>query len=147
MPGLTRRQSIATLAIGGGAVGLAGIVMEDDARFIRSVLTRAFGKFRMADDQFSAFVVDFRHDDRDRPTGALAVMHGLSSVGVDRLPGQSFELMQDARAYERRVVTHFVTRTDYTMIDPGADMVNFTGKSGGCVSPFARFDGIDGDAA
>lgn len=92
----------------------------------------------MADDHFAALL-----DEIDRPFAPsrqrLAFYRAATVAGPDPLTewgpqriGREFE------EYERRVVTTFVTQTDYLSADPVAQNVRFIGGEA-CASPFARF--------
>lgn len=141
MPELTRRQifagiAVSALVIAGG--GTIGIMQDHRAELVRDILRRTVGDFRMADDQFAAML-----DDIDQPFAPsrprLAFYRATSVAGPEPLRewgpqriGREFE------EYERRVVTVFVTRTDYLSADPAMQNVRFIGGDA-CSSPFARF--------
>ena len=141
MHGLTRRQTIAALLGGSAAVGALamGVRISDEGSFVRSVVERVVGPFRMEETQLAAFLDDLRIGDgwRDKArVGAFAMLSVSGGALVPHAPGGIGEKHQ---RFERRVVTNFLTRTDYLQIDPTAQAVSFVGESG-CSNPFALFD-------
>lgn len=141
MPELTRRQIFAGIAVSGAVIaggGSIGLMQDHRAELVRDILRRSVGDFRMADDQFAALL-----DEIDQPfapsrqrlafyrAATVAGPAPLREWGPQRI-GREFE------EYERRVVTTFVTRTDYLAADPMTQTVRFVGGEA-CASPFARF--------
>lgn len=141
MPVLTRRQTLAGIAATGGVVALGGgigLLQDHRAALVRDILRRSVGDFRMADDHFAALL-----DDIDEPFAPsrlrLAFYRAATFTGPDeQLMGLApARIAADFEQYERRVVTAFMTRTDYLAVDPTAQPVRFIGGSA-CVNPFAR---------
>ncbi|MEZ0497952.1 hypothetical protein [Sphingomonas sp. IW22] len=140
MPGLTRRQSIVALAGSGLAAGAFGFgLYGDEQGLVRAILDRVIGPFRMSDDDFTAFFDDLSADSSPVDRAKFTVYRAVSAIGTDELPGEPMRLSERVEVYERKVVTQFITRTDYARIDPRTDPVSFIGANP-CSSPFAQFD-------
>lgn len=141
MPSLTRRQALAGIAAAGGVAAIGGgLTMLPDHRagLARDILHRSVGNFRMADDQFAALL-----DEIDKPFAPsqqrLAFYRAANAAGSDRVLGLvPARIGEEFAEYERRVVTAFITRTDYLAVDPAVQEVRFVGGEA-CASPFARF--------
>ncbi len=138
----TRRQSIATLVGGGvaaGALGL-GLHVSDKADLIRLILGRVVGPFEMHVGDFSAFVADLNTGQGWAGGAKVAIFRAILSAGPDTLLSHiPWILRERFDMYERKVVTNFLTRTDYVQVDPREKNISFVGDAG-CSSPFARFD-------
>jgi len=142
MPFLTRRQTIAGIAATGGVAALGGgVAMVHDHRpdLVRSILNRSLGDFRMADDQFAALLAEI-----DKPfapsSQRIAFYRAAAATGRNGLIGLvPARIGEEFEEYERRVVTTFMTRTDFLAINPLREEVRFVGGDT-CTSPFARFD-------
>lgn len=141
MHGLTRRQTIAGLLGGSAVVGAlaVGVRLSDGDRFVRSVVERVVGPFRMEETQFVAFVDDLRIGESWRDKARVGAFNVLSVSGGALAPHAPGDMGGKHQRFERQVVTNFLTRTDYLQIDPTAQAVSFVGESG-CSNPFAVFD-------
>ncbi|MBD8678337.1 hypothetical protein [Sphingomonas sp. CFBP 13720] len=140
MPRMTRRQSIATI-IGGGVVGLAGLgfVGGRETGLIDSILRRVVGPYRMDDDQFTAFVADLATPQGAAARAKFALYRAVSVTDPDTLLRFAPTSIGDKYAmYERRVVTNFLTRTDYLTVGP-TGTATFNGEAA-CRNPFAKLD-------
>lgn len=140
MPRLTRRQSIAAV-IGGGVVGLAGlgILGGRETGLIDSILRRAVGPYRMADDQFAAFVADLATPQGAAARAKFALYRAVSATDPDTLLRLAPASIGDKYAmYERRVVTNFLTRTDYLTV--GSTGTTTFISEAACRNPFAKLD-------
>jgi hypothetical protein len=137
MPPITRRTSIAAL-VGTGVIGLSGLhLLGRERGLIDSILRRSVGRYRMEDDQFQAFVADLTRPEDANPA-RLALYRVLSATHPDTLLRFAPASIGERHAvYERRVVTHFLTRTDFLAVSPGKP-VTFNGEAA-CRSPFANF--------
>lgn len=141
MPSLTRRQTIAGVAATGALAALGGgLVLLPDHRagLVRDILRRSLGDFRMADDQFAALL-----DAIDKPFAPsrqrLAFYRAATATSPEQIMGMAPGLIgEEFAAYERRVVTAFVTRTDFLAVDPRRQAVSFV-DTDACTSPFASF--------
>ena len=141
MRSFTRRQTIAAL-LGGSAVAGAltvGIRFSDERHFVRAMVERGVGPFRMEDTQFVAFVEDLHFGDEWRDKARLGAFTLLSVSGGALVPHAPGDLGGKYERLERLVVTNFLTRTDYLQIDNKAQAVTFVGDNG-CSNPFAVFD-------
>lgn len=139
---LTRRQSIAALAGGGVAMGALGIGLyaSDEPGLVRSILGRAVGPFDMQEGDFSAFVADLDSEWGWTADAGFALFRLASAADPDVLLSYSPSAFRGLfEKYERKVVTNFLTRTDYLQIDPRTRKVSFIGDAG-CRSPYARFE-------
>lgn len=142
MPALTRRQTIAGIAATGGLVvvgGGAGLLAQDNRTALaRSIIERSFGPFRMADDQFAALIADVEGTyppSRKRYAFYRAATMAVPERALAYAPGG---LGEDLAQYERRVVSAFMTRTDFLSRRDEQAKLSFVGGEA-CTSPFARF--------
>lgn len=126
------------LALGAGA-GLATVSSSDLAR---ATLRRLVGPFAMADAEFDRFFRDVVAEDRV-PSGFKA---GVFRV-AEALPGDGPRLVAAAagasdtlEAFERRLLTSFVTRTTYLQAGAGGGPITYRGPMAACASPFAVLD-------
>ena len=141
MQGLTRRATIAALLGSGAAVGAlaVGLRINDEEGYVRSIVERVVGPFKMADDQYAAFVDDLEIGQGWRNNARLGSFILLSVAGGALVPYAPGDIGNKYQQFERRVVTTFLTRTDYLQIDPATQEVSFVGANG-CSNPFANFD-------
>lgn len=107
------------------------------ADLVRDIIRRAFGDFRMADDQFALLLADI-----DKPFAPsrqrLAFYRAANLTSPDRVKALApANIGREFEEYERRVVTAFATRTDH-LANPKTQPVRFVGDAA-CASPFARF--------
>lgn len=140
MPRMTRRQSIAAL-VGGGVVGFVGLgfVGGREAGVIDSILRRVVGPYRMEDDQFAAFVADLATPQGAAGRAKFALYRAVSASDPNTLLRYVPGSIGDKYAmYERRVVTNFLTRTDYLTVGP-TGTTTFNSESA-CRNPFAKLD-------
>lgn len=136
---LTRRQSMAALIAGGTAAAWYGFgVAANEGNLIRHILDRSVGSFLMNASQFDGFMSDFHHTYGGQNKAKLAGFRLFSATGAvgSRLAPMA---VQDRYAsFERKVITHFLTRTDFLKVKRGGE-TNFVADIG-CTSPFARFE-------
>lgn len=140
MPRLTRRRSLAAI-LGGSVVSFAGLgfLGSNEKGLVQSILQRVVGSYEMEDAQFDAFMSDLETPQGKAARVKFALFRAFSATEPDTLlrfapagVGNKYE------AYERRVVTSFLTRTDFLTV--GAKVpVSFVGEPG-CRNPFAKFD-------
>ena len=138
---LTRRQSITALVAAGGTAALAGFGFLTDHRdnLVRTIIRRSVGPFKMADDQFEALMDDLE-EPYDRGRAKFALYRVVAATDPDTLLKLApARLSESFQKYERRVVTAFITRTDYLKIRPENDEVTFIGGEA-CTSPVARWE-------
>lgn len=140
MPHITRRQSIAGL-LGGGAVGIVGLgfLAGREGDLIDSILRRSVGPYRMEKDQFDAFVADLDTPRFPATPARFALYRAVTVTDPDtllRLPPASFG--EKYFWYERRVVTNFLTRTDF--LTTGATGTVIFNEGTACLNPFAKID-------
>src|SRR5688572_9216019 len=117
----TRRQSIAALVGGGLAAGglSLGFHVSDKADLIRSILGRAVGPFEMHNADFSAFVAELDTEQGWAGGAKVAMFRAILSAGPETLLSHSPSgLRERFEMYERKVVTNFLTRTNYLQVDP-----------------------------
>lgn len=136
---LTRRQSLAALVAGGAAAAWYGFgVAADEGNLFRHIIDRSVGPFSMNASQFDEFMSDFHNTYGGQNKAKLAGFRVFSATGAvgSRLAPMA---VQDRYAsFERKVVTHFLTRTDYLKVKRGEE-ASFVADAG-CTSPFARFE-------
>ncbi|KAA9013003.1 hypothetical protein F4U94_16995 [Sphingobium limneticum] len=139
MGALTRRQTVAALIAVGGAAAMAGVgfLADDREELVRTIIRRSVGDFKMADDHFEALIEDLE-EPHDKGRVRFALYHMVAITDPDTLLRLAPSRMSESyQKYERRVVTAFLTRTDYLKINPRTDAVTFVGGEA-CTSPFAR---------
>lgn len=126
------------LAVGAG-VGLATVSSSDLAR---ATLRRLVGPFAMGDAEFDRFFRDVVAEARV-PSGFKA---GVFRV-AETLPGDGSKLVARAagasdtlEAFERRLLTSFVTRTTYLQAHASGTPITYRGLVEACASPFAVLD-------
>lgn len=140
MAHITRRQSIAALVLGGGvaAAGL-GLIVGGEEALVASIVRRVVGPYKMSGREFGAFMRDL-----DTPVGSaarvkFALYRTFSATEPDTLLRFAPTGIKDGfSTYERRVVTNFLTRTDYLAVGKDKE-VTFNGEAG-CRNPFAKLD-------
>ncbi|WP_325284193.1 hypothetical protein, partial [Sphingomonas sp.] len=106
---------------------------------VRSILNRVVGPFQMSDDDFTAFFDNLAENGSPVDRAKFTVYRAVAAIGADEFPREPTRLGERVDVYERKVVTQFITHTDYARIDPQSDPVSFIGTNS-CSSPFARFD-------
>jgi len=141
MPRLTRRQSIAAVAGGGVAVGLGGLglLSSREGDLVDSILRRVVGPYRMKDEEFTRFVADLGTAPGYGGRAKVSMFRAVAATDPDtvlRIAPSAFGRKYED--YERRVVTGFLTRTDFLAVGP-QQPATFIGEPG-CRNPFARFD-------
>ena len=143
MPSLTRRQSMAALVSGGVVTALAGVSLfaGEEEKLIGSIIHRVVGSYRMNEEQFTTFVADLDTKKGSAAHAKFALYRAFAATEPDTLLRFAPTGMRDNyNSYERRVVTNFLTRTDYLSV--GAEReASFSGEAA-CRNPFAKFDTI-----
>lgn len=140
----TRRQVIvlaggaSLLALGAGA----GLAMVSSSDLARATLRRLTGPFVMADAEFDRFFRDLVAES-GAPSGLKA---GVFRV-AEALPWEGPRFVAAAagasdtlEAFERRLLTSFVTRTTYLRSRASGAPITYLGANVACSSPFAVLD-------
>lgn len=139
---VSRRVFIGAGIVGGfAAASGTGLYLwgADEKDTVRSIINRLVGDFRMSDSHFAAFL-----DHLDTHEGRMGEMkfiayRGISDLDPDNslsvLPGRFETLYED---YERKVLSEFLTHTDYLQINPETESVAFIAGEA-CINPFAVF--------
>ncbi|WP_334656830.1 hypothetical protein [Sphingomonas panaciterrae] len=141
MTDFTRRQSFAVLAGGGAVIGAAGVgAFGAEPDFARSILHRVIGDFQMPEQEFARFVSDLQSATGTVARAKRTMLRAAAAQDLAPVPNRPFRLAEKLEEYERKVVTNFVTRTNYLRIDSRTEQVAFLGQSDSCISPFAKFD-------
>lgn len=133
-----RRQFLALSAVGLGvaALGSAALVYEDDDDFVMRLVGEYVGPFQMNREQKRQFVEDVTAKYGDLKTAALIGLHRVrdhTGAGID---------YTDDRVdwFERRIVTEFITSTDYVRQQGQANpTLTYFGMDTPCTNPYARF--------
>lgn len=138
----TRRQLLvlaggaSVLALGAGA-GLMSVSSSDLAR---ATLQRLAGPFAMADAEFDRFFGDFAAEapvPAGFKAGVFRTAEALPGEGP-RLAAAAVGASETLEAFERRLLTSFVTRTTY--LQAAGRPVTYLGAREACSSPFAVLD-------
>lgn len=139
---LSRRTILvgfATVAVAAGA----GVMSLSDRGHIRRTLKRLVGPFKMSDEDFNAFVADFRAAEQAPSYLKASVLRSLELIGMGPTISKSgvSKLADHQIEFERSLLTAFVTRTDYTFFEhPEAETITYLGSMTVCLNPFANFD-------
>lgn len=142
MVAITRRQGLAALVAGGAAAAWFGWgVAADEGALIRRIIERSVGPFTMNPSQFDEFLYDFHDTYGGQNRIKVAAFRMLSAAGGSGARLVPVEVQDRHAGFERKVVTHFLTRTDYLKSDETAREVSFVPDIG-CSSPFARFEPV-----
>lgn len=141
MVSLTRRQSIFAIAAVGSSVAFAGVgfLISKESSIVESIIRRRVGDFQMDDEQLTA-LVDHLRSTLGTPGQAKTLFYRMvTATDPDTLlrwaPGRAADPFHD---YERRVVTAFITRTNYLKRASPTEAITFI-ASDACTSPFAKF--------
>ncbi|WP_434457171.1 hypothetical protein JQR85_17965 [Stutzerimonas urumqiensis] len=131
-----RRFFVASAAtLGVAAIGTAAFVYQDRYSFIAEAVRRLMGHdYRVAAAQQKAFVDDFLEEYSDKRTAGLIAFQRGHELGL----GSSFSAYQIDR-FERELITHVVTHTDYLAKAAGdSHELSYLGRYP-CRNPFAQF--------
>jgi len=139
MPTLSRRRLVA--AVGGASVATVagvGVAVSGEKALVASIISRVIGPHGLSDEDFTAFVADLRTYKSSAARAKFALYRAFSETDPDTLLRFAPVSFRDQyAAYERRVVTNFLTRTDYLF--PGKKVQTTFLTAVGCRNPFAKF--------
>jgi hypothetical protein len=142
--GLTlSRRAMLFGGIGIAAVAGAGtVLLTTDQGHIRRTLRRLVGPFRMDKSEFANFARDFREAEAAPSFIKGATLRGLELIGLgSSLSGSGISKLSDHQSeFERALLTAFVVRTDYTLLDdPTSELTTYLGSMTACFNPYAEF--------
>lgn len=135
---MNRRQFLAFSAAGLGvaALGSAALVYEDREDFVIRLVRQYIGDFQMDPEQQQRFVSDVTARYGDVSTAALIGFHRIrdyTGLGIGYTD-------QRVDWFERRVVSEFITSTDYLRKQNEANpTVSYFGVDTPCINPYAQF--------
>ena len=142
MVAITRREGLAGLAAGGVAAAWFGWrAAADESALIRRVIERSVGPFAMDEPQFLDFLDDFHDTYGGQNKFKVAAFRVLSSTGMPAEHLLPLKVQDMKTTLERKVVTHFLTRTNYLQRENPSQMIELAADVG-CSSPFARFEPV-----
>ncbi|SDR84941.1 Tat (twin-arginine translocation) pathway signal sequence [Halopseudomonas xinjiangensis] len=135
---MNRRQFLALSAAGVtvAALGSAALVYEDKDDFVMRLVREYVGDFRMEPEQQRRFVDDV--------TARYGDLNSAALIGFYRIrdyTGAGIEYTdQRVDWFERRIVTEFITSTDYVRKQAEANpALTYFGIDTPCTNPYARF--------
>lgn len=139
---ITRRQGLAGLGAGAAVAAWFGWgVAADEGVLIRRIIERSVGPFTMDAPRFQDFLYDFRDTYGRQNRLKVAAFQALPGAGASAERLVPAKVQDLKAAFERKVVTHFLTRTDYLRITNPSQGINLVLEIG-CSSPFARFEPV-----
>lgn len=135
---MNRRQFLVFSAAGlsVAALGSAALVYEDSEDFVIGLVRQYVGDFQMEPEEQQRFVEDVTARYGDISTAALIGFHRIrdhTGLGIDYTD-------QRVDWFERRVVTEFITSTDYLQKQDEANpKLTYMGIDIPCTNPYAQF--------
>ncbi len=135
---MNRRTFLAGTAatISLAALGSAAIVFEDSYSFIPDMLHTLVGDYRMDAAQEEQFIADLAETYGAEKLTAFAGLYRLRA-GTGLGTEYTDEKVDD---YERRILTDFLTSTDYlSKQDQAVPEISYRGLRQPCSNPYAKF--------
>lgn len=135
-----------TMVLGGlgiaAAAGVGTILLTTDQGHIRRTLRRLVGSFTMDKAEFANFVRDFREAEAAPSFLKGATLRGFELIGLGANLADSGipKLSSHQIEFERALLTAFIVRTDYTLLDnPASESTTYLGSMTACFNPYAEF--------
>ncbi|HCX10622.1 MAG TPA: hypothetical protein DHU81_09820 [Hyphomonas sp.] len=139
---LSRRAMILGGVGVAAAAGAGTVLLTTDQGHIRRTLRRLVGPFKMDKAEFETFVRDFREAEAAPSFIKSATLRGLELIGLgSTVSGGGIPKLSDHQAdFERALLTAFIVRTDYTLLDqPATEPTTYLGSMTACFNPYAEF--------
>ncbi len=139
---MTRRVLLGGAAAAASVVvmGAVGYTQLSDVEIARATLKRLVGDFDMPD--MAAFTADFKNVFPSFGGVRASMISLIERTGAaDLAETVSPAMGAKVESFERALLTHFVTKTDFLEMQVAGKPVQVTyrGPSSACVNPFAQF--------